>query len=149
MSTHGIENVPTEPASEESLRLKAVFDELRKNQLTFLDEAGKRVIEISTGMLGVLFVVIAFGKDFPPPYLKDAVSAQLTKAALVLFFLALLAGFITVMPRKYKDYSYNLTAMEEQLQKAINFKVFWFRSGSVLFVLGAFSLAVLIIRIIQ
>jgi len=119
-----------------------------KNQLTFLNKAGKRVIELSTGMLGILFAVVAFGKDFPPPYLKDSLAQTLAVLTLALFFLALLAGFMCVQPREYKDFPNNLKEMRKELAQHTQWKAFWFRTGSLLFGLGAFGLVCLVIRII-
>jgi hypothetical protein len=136
------------PVAPDDERLKALFDELRKNQITFLDETGKRVIEISTGMIGVLFAVTAFGKDFPPHYLVDFYNKRLAIVSLCLFFLSLLSGFIAIQPREYKDYFQNLTGMEEQIQKLIGFKIFWFRLGGGLFIIGIACLAYLLYRII-
>ncbi len=143
-----IPNLPPSAPKAEQVRLKATFDELRKNQLTFLDEAGKRVIEMSTGMLGILFAVVAFGKDFPPPYLQNPLAQALAVLALALFFLALLAGFVCVQPREYRDYPDNLTGMRDELAKHTRWKARWFRAGSILFGLGAFCLACLIAKII-
>jgi len=96
-----IPNLPSRPPDPETLRIQAIFDELRKNQLTFLNEAGKRVIELSTGMLAVLYAVVAFGEDFPPPYLENDLGAQIMAVVtLVFFFLALVAGFLCVQPQE-------------------------------------------------
>lgn len=143
-----IPNIPPESPDPEALRLKALFDELRKNQLTLLGDAGKRVIELSTGMLGIIFAVIAFGKDFPPPYLQDAVTKNLAVGVLLSFLLALLAGFMCVQPREYKDYPNNVSKMREQLTERLRVKAGWFRAGSVLFVVGSFLLVVLLAVII-
>ena len=144
-----IETVETRPATEEELQLEATFAEMKKNQLTRLDEAGKRIIELSTGLLGVLFAVTAFGKDFPPPYLQgNPVTKALAVTTLILYLLALLAGFLSVQPRRYRHYDYNLSSMHSELEKMADYKVFCFRAGSVLFVLGSIGLVTVIIRLI-
>ncbi len=140
--------VPAAVSSAEQRQLKAVFDELRKNQVTNLNEAGKRVIELSTGMLGILFAVVAFGKDFPPPYLQDRPAQILAVVALLFFFLALLAGVLCVQPQEYRDYPNNLDGMRQELARANRWKAGWFRAGTILFGLGAFWLACLIAAII-
>ena len=58
-----IETQQYEPPDPSDERLIALFDKLEEQQLDFLDQAGKRVIELSTGMLGLLFAVTAFGKE--------------------------------------------------------------------------------------
>jgi hypothetical protein len=133
------------PLSEEQIRLNVLFDEMKKNQLTFLDEAGKRVVELSTGLLGVLFAVTAFGKDFPPPYLKANPNSQwLAIAVLAIFILALLFGVLTVQPRNYGYYEYNLTRMRKELDKIVVYKSFCMQVATWAFFGGTLLLAVLI-----
>lgn len=133
------------PLNDEQKRLNALFDEMKKNQLTFLDEAGKRIIELSTGLLGVLFAVTAFGKDFPPPYLKANPNIQ-SLAILVLsfFVLAILFGVLTVQPRNYANYEYNLTHMRDESKKIISYKSFCMKVATWAFFAGTLLLAVLI-----
>ena len=137
--------LPGKPLSDEHKRLLALFDEMKKNQLTFLDEAGKRIIELSTGMLGLLLAVTAFGKDFPPEYLKNNLDMQaLVAVTLLAFVLALLAGVLTVQPRAYDSYEDNLTRMRQELQKIVAYKSRWMKAANWLFFSGAVLLALLI-----
>jgi hypothetical protein len=134
-----------QPLSEEQKRLHALFDEMKKNQLTFLDEAGKRIIELSTGLLGLLFAVTAFGKDFPPPYLSAHPARQgLAVAALTAFALALLFGVFTVQPRNYAYYEHNLTGMETELKKITTYKSRCMIAATWAFFIAALLLAVLV-----
>jgi hypothetical protein len=133
------------PPTDEQKRLVALFDELEKGQIEFLDQAGKRVIELSTGLLGVLFAVTAFGDKFPPPYLEDNGAAQvLAVLTLALFMSALLVGVWTVQPRRYRRYEHNVSEMRKELGEIIGFKSRRFKAASALFVLGALALASLI-----
>ena len=134
-----------QPLNEEQIRLNALFDEMKKNHLTFLDEAGKRIVELSTGLLGVLFAVTAFGKDFPPPYLNANPNRQaLAAAVLAVFVLALLFGVLTVQPRNYSYYEYNLTRMRKELDKIVAYKSFCMRVATWAFFTATLLLAVLI-----
>lgn len=138
------------PLTDEQKRLNTLFDEMKKEQLTFLDEAGKRIIELSTGLLGVLFAVTAFGKDFPPPYLKGNPTAQrLAIGVLVVLVVALLAGVLTVQPRNYDYYEHNLTEMRSQLQKIVDHKSRWMKVATWTFFIGAVLLALLIGNLIR
>jgi len=135
--------------SDEQKRLNVLFDDMKKNQLTFLDEAGKRIIELSTGLLGVLFVVIALGKDFPPSYLKSAPLIQaIVVATLVSFVLAMLAAVLTVQPRNYNFYESNLTEMRNELLKILAYKSRWMKIANWLFFIGTVFLAVLIATLV-
>jgi hypothetical protein len=138
-----------QPLSDEHKRLVALFDELEKKQLEFLDQAGKRVIELSTGLLGVLFAVTAFGDKFPPPYLEDNNAAQgLAVATLALYLGAMFMGVWTVQPRKYKRYLDNLSEMKKVLEQIIAHKSRSLQVAGALFWLGSLTLALLIASII-
>ncbi len=137
--------LPGKPLSDEHKRLLALFDELKKNQLTFLDEAGKRIIELSSGMLGLLLAVVAFGKDFPPDYLKHNPDMQaLVAVTLAAFVLALLAGVLTVQPRAYDFYDDNLSGMRRELEKIRAHNSRWMKAANWLFFSGSVLLALLI-----
>lgn len=128
--------------NDEQKRLNALFDDMKKNQLIFLDEAGKRIIELSTGLLGVLFAVIALGKDFPPSYLKSAPVMQgIVVVTLFSFVLAVLAGILTVQPRNYNFYENNLTEMRNELLNIIKHKSRWMKIANYFFFFGTVSLA--------
>ena len=137
------------PLTDEQKRLVDLFDEMEKKQVDFLDQASKRIIELSTGLLGVLFAVTAFGDKFPPSYLQGNVPAKvLAIATLSLYLSALLMGVWAVQPRDYKRYRHNLTEMKNVLDEIINFKARWLKVASILFVLGSVTLALLIGAII-
>jgi hypothetical protein len=134
-----------EPIADEQTRLSALFDEMEKKQVDFLDEAGKRIIELTTGLVGVVFVVMAFGDKFPPPYLKDNFLAQLLAVLILGFYiLAMFFGVATIWPREYKRHHYNVTEMRNELKKIVRRKSRVFTIGSVLFGLGSLSLATLV-----
>ena len=133
------------PLSEEQKQLVAFFQELEKGQLDLLDQAGKRIIELTTGLLGILFAVVAFGDKFPPPYLTGNAALPLLVVLVLLFFLSAMGmGMRTMQPRSYRLYRHNLTEMRDELDRIIANKSRSLRLAGVLFWLGALSLAVLI-----
>ena len=135
--------------SEADERLIALFDKLEEGQLEFLDQAARRVIELSTAMLAVLFGVTAFGKDFPPPYLASNVLAKgLALATLGLYLLALFAGVVAVQPRPYSRSHAGLDRLRLTLEKIVTHKRGWYCAGIWLFLGGSLALAALIVVII-
>lgn len=138
-----------EPLDDSDHRLIALFDKLEADQLTFLDAACKRVIELTTAMLALLFAVIAFGKDFPPSYLVGHPWAKwLMLASLALYLLAMAAGVIALNPQPYRRSRHGLTDMRTELDKMLARKFRWFRIGIRLFFGGSIALAALIVVII-
>jgi hypothetical protein len=137
-----------QPTAEEE-RLVELFAEIEGKQLDFLDQAAKRIIELVTALLGILFAVIAFGSDFPPPYLAGNLPAKLLSgASLVCYLGALLVALWAVQPRDYKHYRHNLTEMREELQRMIDDKARPLRVAGILFGAGSILLAVLIATVI-
>lgn len=137
-----------QPTAEEE-RLVEVFAELEKKQLEFLDTAAKRIIELVTALLGLLFAVIAFGDDFPPPYLTGNQVAKVTGIiALSCYLLALLVSLWAVQPRSYKHYRHNLDGMRTVLQQMINDRARPVLIAGILFGIGSVMLALLIVSII-
>lgn len=133
------------PPSEDTLRLVALFDELEKGQITFLDESAKRIIELCTALLGVLTGLAAFGKDFPPPYLKNNDGFKvLAVVAVACYVLALAAALISVQPRNYRRFRNNITQLRSELERMIAFKKGWFRTATLLLFLGTAGLALLL-----
>jgi hypothetical protein len=137
---------PPDPADE---ALVALFDQIEKDQLHFLDEAGKRLIELSTALIGLQFGVAAFGSNFPPPYLMYSPALRFLFIGITLaYFLALLCGFRVVQPRQYNRYASNVTRLRQELDKITAHKAWWFRAGSILFVIATAALAVLVALIV-
>ena len=133
------------PATDEQEQLVALFNTLETQQLDFLDQAGKRIIELSTGLLGILFAVIAFGDKFPPAYLQGNLAAKgLTVAAVVLYLVTILVAVLGIQPRDYQRYRHNLSEMRRALTRMVHYKAYWVKVAAVLFVLATLALTGLI-----
>ncbi len=133
------------PPTDEQAQLVALFNTLETQQLDFLDQAGKRIIELSTGLLGILFAVIAFGDKFPPAYLQGNLPAKgLTVATVVLYLVAIIVAVLGVQPRNYERYRHNLSEMRRALTRMVNYKTRWVKVAGVLFVLATLALTGLI-----
>lgn len=134
------------PPTAEQQSLALFFAESEKKQVDFLDEAGKRIIELTTLLLGVLFTVVAFGDKFPPPYLiGNPFNKAIGLTTLGCYVVAMLLGLRTVHPRDYRLYRYNLDAMREELDRIVSNKkrslwwaglTFWFGSACLALLIG-------------
>jgi hypothetical protein len=141
-----LKGVPLEPKDR---RLIALFDALEAEQLDFLDKASKRIIELCTAMLGLLFAVSAFGDTFPPAYLaKNDLAKGLALGVLAAYLLALLFALLAIQPRTYERYEHDLTRMRQELDRIAAFKRRWFRIATVLFFIGSLALAALVSTIL-
>ena len=141
--------LPGMPATDEQKRLVAAFDEMERKQVRFIDTAAKRIIELCTTLLGVLFAVTAFGAQFPPPYLKGNNTAKaLAIATLAWYVGAMLVALWAAQPREYLRYEHNVTEMRKVWREIVAFKSRTIKAAGVLFVLGSLTLALLIGSII-
>ncbi len=137
-----------EPSPENNLVVE-IFSDARKNQLNFLDDSGKSMIERIATFLAVLFGITALSSSFPPAYLRGNPSAKvMVIVTLVLFLLAMATAMLVIMPRNYNIPVYNVTRMNEELKKITAYKMRYLRVAGVLFALGSVALAVLIVSII-
>jgi hypothetical protein len=135
--------------SEESKNLEKIFDEIESKQIELLDTAGKNLLDRISAMLAVLFGITAFGKDFPPAYLKTHASNKyLVIATLASYLLAMLMALISVTPRQYKRPVYNISEMAREMEKIINHKSWFAKIANLFFWLASLALATLIGRIV-
>lgn len=112
-----------QPPSAEDQRLIKLFDDIEANQLEILDQSGKRIVELTGILMGILLGVTVLGPNFPPIFLQGNTPTKLlTLGALGLYLLAMLMGMRTVNPQQYKKFTYNLTRNREELDKMIAFK---------------------------
>lgn len=128
--------------TEDEVRLAKLFDDLETKQLEFLDEGAKRIAELCTAVLTLLFAITAFGDKFPPAYMKgNSLTTSFAILTLVLFLVALLASLTAALPREYKRYRHNLTEMRSVLDDIVSHKLLWVRIAGVSFLLGMAGLA--------
>jgi hypothetical protein len=139
----------TQDQIEEKQRLKATFADIEKNQLTFLDEAGKSVIERVATFLAILFGVTAFGSSFPPAYLKSNPSNKyLIIVILLCYLVAMTLGILAIQPRSDIWRRYQTKEMAKTLNSIIARKKLLVQWAGILFALGTVLLAVLIVSLI-
>jgi hypothetical protein len=137
-----------EPSAEDRLVVE-IFSDARKNQLNFLDDSGKSMIERIATFLAVLFAITALSNNFPPAYLKSNIPAKvMVIVTLVLYLLAMGTAMLVILPRYYNIPIYNVTQMSEELEKITTYKMRYLRIAGMLFALGSVALAVLIVSII-
>jgi hypothetical protein len=135
--------------SDESKRIKAVFDDIESKQLDTLDESGKSIIERIATFLGILFGISVLSNNFPPAYLKGNTPAKvMIIVSLICFLLSIGAGIWATQVRSYRWYTYNVTRAGEEIVHMIQHKMFWLRVANLLFALGTIALAVLLIFVV-
>jgi len=137
------------PETENDERLLRIFEKIEENQLDLLDQSGKRIVELTGVLLGILLGVTSFGDKFPPDYIEgDSIIKLLVVIVLVSYMWAMLWGMLTTYPRKYRDYrrdeSINLSGMRDEFDKMVSDKINALRVAGASFLIGSASLALLL-----
>ena len=140
--------IPGTPPSESDKALVKLWSDLEKEQLDILDQSNKRIIEMVTGLQALFLAIVAFGKDFPPPYLQEGAASLLAVLVIVLLIIALLTAVIGLQPRDYRKYEHNLTEMRSELDRMVKYKKRWYQNAMLAFAAGSLLLALLIVTLI-
>jgi hypothetical protein len=117
-----------------------------KRNLDRLESAAQTIIQLVTGLYGLLFVILAVNED--PLYLRDPVIKGLATIALFLFFIALAASFFTLNPRSYIFQEGNVRQMQSVRPRMLERKRSWIYVAGFSFLVGMAFLGGLIFRIL-
>jgi hypothetical protein len=132
-------------ATEADKRWLTIFEKIEENQLELLDQSGKRIVELTGVLLGVLLGATSFGDKFPPAYLSNSGGVKFAVVViLAAYILAMVFGMLTASPRNYKRYRNNLTEMENVFNQIVEHKVRMLRIAGLFFLVGSIALAVLL-----
>lgn len=126
-------------------QLTTALQDLEREQLSFASEAGKRIAEFSTALLGVFFAALTFSDSFPPPALAALPWVRpLALGVPALFFLALLVAVWAIRPRRFRATRHNPAARQRLLARMGRLRVRGVEVAGVLFLLGCLGLTVLV-----
>jgi hypothetical protein len=137
---------PIGPETDADRKLREWFDEQERRNLDRLEEGAKTLIQLVTGLYGVLFAVLALKDD--PAYLQQATVLWLGTGSLFAFFIALLAALGVVYPWRSTYQEDNLSAMRRAQNAMLRRKVWGLRLSLVAFVVGAGLLAGVILAVL-
>lgn len=134
-------------ASDE--RLIQRFEEIDTNAIERLTMGGKRLVEWGTAAIGIFFASLALLDN---PQVQTAFQQNLPRTigilAVVGYLLAILCGFFTSIPMRFRYRSHSLTDMERTLRRIFDRKYVLLLSGSAFFVAGSVLLGILIVVIL-
>jgi hypothetical protein len=132
------------PETPADRSLREWFDEQERTNLTRLEEGAKTITQLTTGLYGVLFAILAFSANPTPAYLRDPVVHWLGTIGLIALFLALLAALVTGYPTRSVIEADNLSSMRRALASMRQRKLWSLRAALWLFLIGMGSLGILI-----
>ena len=134
------------PEPKEDRDLREWFDDQQRRSLDRLQEAAKTVIQLATGIYGVLFAVLVLSNR--PAYLQQPLVRIFGTLSMIALFAALLAAYFVVQPRKVTWQEDNLTDMRRAYQEAEQRKGWWLNTALVAFLVGAGSLGFVIVVVL-
>ena len=132
------------PETKADRELREWFDEQERSNLTRLEEGAKTITQLTTGLYGVLFAVLAFSQDPTLAYLRDPVVRWLGSVTLAALFLALLTALITAYPFRNVIEQDNLSSMRRVLNAMRRRKLWALRAALWLFLIGMGALGSLV-----
>jgi cobalamin synthase len=128
--------------TEEDRKLREWFDEQANGNLDRLEGGAKTIIQLVTGLYGVLFVVLALSDQ--PTYLQNLGVRIGGTVSMIAFFVALVSAVLVVLPRCHTYQRDNLTDMKAVYQQMLGHKSLLLWMTLVSFLAGTASLGVVI-----
>jgi hypothetical protein len=146
MSTeNGLSVTESSVETENGEEIQRFIDELELGQLESMEGAARRLFEVITALLALVFAAIAFGADFPPAYVRAGpIGPMLLLIILVLFLLAMSLAWSCQRPLLYSRFRDDPSGMRAALDKAERRKIRGLRWAGRIFWLGSIALAVLV-----
>ncbi|HEU4327719.1 MAG TPA: hypothetical protein VFS21_31560 [Roseiflexaceae bacterium] len=134
------------PETSEDRELREWFATQKRGNIERLEAGAQAVIQLVTGLYGVLFAVLALGDQ--PAYLQQATVRWAGAIGAALLFGALLAAMLVVVPRRLSPQRDNLSEMEREYQRLQQRKARMLGLAQLCFVLGIACLVAVIVAIL-
>jgi hypothetical protein len=134
------------PETDEARELREWFEAQTKQNLERLEEGAKTIIQLVSGLYGVLFAVLALNDQ--PAYLQQQGVPLMGTVSLVAFFAALVSAVAVVLPRRIPYQQDHLTAMHRAYQRLLAHKSGWLRGALLLFVVGTAALGGVVVLVL-
>ncbi len=134
------------PETSADRELREWFEGQERGNIDRLEAGAQAVIQLVTGLYGVLFAVLALGDQ--PAYLQQATVRWAGAAGAALLFGALLSAMLVVVPCRVTHQRDNLTEMERAYRGLQQRKARMLGLAQLFFVLGIGCLVAVIVAIL-
>ncbi|MBI4674486.1 MAG: hypothetical protein HY741_22810 [Chloroflexi bacterium] len=142
MSKYRVVGVRPETDKEQAER--EWFDKQVLESPSNLEEAARLLIGLITGLIGVLFTVIAIADNPPPAYLQIPLVRVLGAVAVVLLLLSLIACLVVVIPTRWKANAAEPATERATFSTILQRKARALFVGAILFGAGVIALGVVL-----
>lgn len=136
--------IGSETAAERELR--EWFETQRRANLDRLESGAQTLIQLITGVYGVLFAVLSLNDQ--PAYLQLPVVRVMGSAGLGIFFAALIAAVLVIIPQRVRYQTDNLTDMQRAYNRLVSRKAALLRVAQIGFVLGIACLVAVMLAVL-
>jgi hypothetical protein len=134
------------PETADDRELRAWFEEQERGNLERLEVGAQTLIQLITGLYGVLFAVLALSDQ--PAYLQRPLVQWAGTFGVCAFFGSLLAAMLIVIPRRISYQQDNLTEMRQRHRSLLRRKATLLRLAQLVFLLGSACLVTVIVAIL-
>jgi hypothetical protein len=134
------------PERSDDRALRKWFSEQEKRNFDRLEDGAKTIVQLVTGLYGVLFAILAISNQ--PAYLRRPSVQWLGTSAMLAFFVALLSALVTLFPWRATFQENNLTEMGKVHQRVLRRKFCGLGTALVAFLVGVCLLALMIMTIL-
>jgi hypothetical protein len=132
----------------EEKQMRRWFAKQTLGSLDTLDAAAKLVISLVTGLLTILFGVLAVTEDPLPAYLHGWAIRLLGVWCVLALLGALLFALVTVWPRRLKTDASRPRTQAEAFDELLDRKAGWLKAAEIAFGLGVFLLGLALIVVL-
>ncbi len=134
------------PETADDRELREWFERQERGNIERLEAGARTVIQLVTGLYGVLFAVLALSDQ--PAYLRDPVVRWTGTLGVGAFFGSLLLAMLVVSPRRISYQQDNLTEMRRTYRRLEGRKAALLRAAQLVFLIGMACLVVVILAIL-
>jgi hypothetical protein len=131
----------------EETELRQKLEKLEQNKLENLEAGSKTLIQLVTGLYGLLFAVLAFGENLPV-YLQSQVVQCVGTVSLMALLLSLVASLVAVFPWPYTYRDGYLSDMERVFKRMEKVKSVSLSAALICFLIGIIALAILVLSVV-
>ncbi len=144
MAKGDIVSVTSRPLTDEEADLVAWFEKQEAESVTNLEAGARQIISLITAFYGLIFGVLAFGKEKFEASLSNPEIIIPGWLSVGLLLLALGAALVVVSPKAYLYREASLDDMRATYHRLLARKSSWFQAAVILFGLGLTAFAALI-----
>lgn len=134
------------PETSDDGNLREWFDDQQRRSLDRMQDAAKTIIQLASGIYGVLFAVLAFDKD--RAYLQRLSVEIGGTVSMLALFVALVAAYFVVQPRAVSWQEDNLSEMRRVYRAVEQRKSRWLNAALIAFLVGTGALGVVILAVL-